>query len=418
MVLACALIATSVTAKECYEDDSDSYCTRAKDNLEKNKTGTCDESDLDGVYQCSFCPCSCLEGKCGSLKWTDTDGGGDGGEPTDFPFGEAETESPTGVGETRSPTQDMLDIGEPFLAPTPVPTPSPTSSPFTNNPTLAPSDEQCAKNCGDGTCRSDDINVCTSCSDGRVVANGKYEDGTRFGRCVKSLACRARKILSGPLTNETCKCTLEHCHYCKRTSEGEVCNRCRDGWYMLNDICVEDCPPAMTKAGTNLFGRQCLDPFTCKSGRSLNEEQATGCKCADPDDDSKPDADCHTCEFEAGKRGQKCTRCRSNKFLNTKTFTCDAPADCDGLDNVIPYKVGSYGAACRAPFTCTSKRDDQDEKCKCSKTLGKCVVCTWGFNGNNCITCGSNKYLKDGKCVDDCGLLTPVGDQKTGRECK
>ena len=75
----------------------------------------------------------------------------------------------------------------------------------------------CPRNCGTpdnggGTCRP--TGVCLSCNDNRLRVNG---------RCVQSVACRARRIQSGSMTDQNCRCLDAHCHYCNRAVSGDVC---------------------------------------------------------------------------------------------------------------------------------------------------------------------------------------------------
>ena len=175
----------------------------------------------------------------------------------------------------------------------------------------------------------------------------------------------------------------------------------------------------MTSVGIGLFKRRCEAPFTCKSGRTPSSD---GCKCATNDNAR---AACNKCEFEAGQFGQKCLNCAGSLYLNPENNQCDegcAPFEESGL---IPYLVGTYGGQCRKPFTCTSKKDEAKEKCKCDKSLGACEVCDYTAAGMTCKVCGQKKYLDisrslDSKdvCVKKCPAGTnPVGDGITGRKC-
>ena len=91
-----------------------------------------------------------------------------------------------------------------------------TAAPPTEPPTNYPVG-QCPRNCGTpenggGTCRP--TGVCLSCNDNRLRVNG---------RCVQSVACRARQIQSGSMEGENCRCLDAHCHYCNRAVSGDVC---------------------------------------------------------------------------------------------------------------------------------------------------------------------------------------------------
>lgn len=270
-------------------------------------------------------------------------------------------------------------------SPTDKPTPSPSVKP-TPSPVAEPT-QSCPTNCGGGTC--DSSGQCLSCGDPtRMLASGRV-DGVYFGKCVLSLKCRARVIQTGSLKGNPCKCLdRQNCFYCSRTVDGDTCLRCQKGYYLHNDECIATCPSDLTSAGISLWGRRCLPPFSCSSGRIVTENYEFGCKCPNPD--NRPSA-CMQCDFEQGEFGQKCHRCKKDKYLNKETHTCED--DCSGLNNVVAYKVGSYGAMCTEPFTCTGKRvvlangTITSEKCKCPKEVGgnNCNSCAWELDGTTCL---------------------------------
>lgn len=313
------------------------------------------------------------------------------------------TEDPTGGGDI------IVDVGESET--TEMPTMAPTVSmstavPGSSTPLVCPS------NCGTperggGTCRvrsSDSAVICTSCNEGRV----------RFrGRCLQSYACRAFKVVFGPLIGESCACD-SHCHYCVVTSEGQRCNRCRDGWYLLNNTCVESCPADMTSSGISLWGRRCLQPFSCR-GRAITTFDATfGCECPAPGNGFN--GNCHICDFRAGEYGQHCTRCKNGKFLHNHTCV----DDCSAAPGNISYNPRAWGRECREPFVCTRGLDESGVACKCHNDFGgtNCAVCEWGLSGPRCTTCKSSLYLHNGNCVRSCpDGFDEVGTSVEGREC-
>merc|ERR1712232_283686 len=148
----------------------------------------------------------------------------------------------------------------------------------------------CPRNCGTadrggGTCRPN--GRCLSCNDNRLRVNG---------RCVQSLACRGRRIQSGSMTGENCRCQQDTCHYCNRNVERDTCRVCRDGTYMLDGACVESCPAGLASLGIGQFKRRCLPPFECRNGRIVGQDVSYGCKCAT--DEMTPSA-CQVCSFRA-----------------------------------------------------------------------------------------------------------------------
>ena len=144
-------------------------------------------------------------------------------------FTQAPSASPTTSDPTPAPTP----------SPTPNPTANPTANPTTSAPTASPT-QSCQRNCGQvasggGTCETgvnsngDEALLCTSCNADKFLFNG---------RCFTKITCRARSVQSGAASGQRCRCDDRHCHYCDRTASTEVCRRCRDGWYLLNDRCT------------------------------------------------------------------------------------------------------------------------------------------------------------------------------------
>lgn len=205
----------------------------------------------------------------------------------------------------------------------PQPTPAPTPRATTHAPGT------CPRNCGTpenggGTCRP--TGICLSCNSDRLRV---------AGRCVQTVACRNRIVLSGLLAGQGCRCATAHCHYCNRAVNTEVCRRCRDGWYLLNDRCHESCPTTMASSGISQWGRRCLNPFVCQSRAIVGQDVTYGCKCAT--EDNSAIAACHRCEHRAGEFGQHCLMCNSAMFLHNN----GCQENCDGLAGMIEYNPGN-----------------------------------------------------------------------------
>lgn len=198
-----------------------------------------------------------------------------------------------------------------------------------------------------------------------------------------SIGCRARVIQTGSLQGQGCRCLNDHCHYCDRTVAGDVCRRCRDGWYLLDRQCIQSCPAEMASSGVGLWGRRCLPPFTCQSRAilgELGEGVSFGCKCAN--EGNTAIADCHRCEHRAGEYGQHCVRCNAGKFLLHNRCVDDC-SDA-GLAAYIPG--GSFGRECREVFICADGVDREGAPCRCPKAAGAgCLACAWTMAGSECI---------------------------------
>jgi len=78
----------------------------------------------------------------------------------------------------------------------------------------------------------------------------------------------------------------------------------QDGWYLMNEDCYQSCPATTSWSGVGLWGRRCLDPFTCQGGSIVGSSVTFGCKCALPDNAGI--APCHICDHRAGEIGEHC----------------------------------------------------------------------------------------------------------------
>ena len=118
---------------------------------------------------------------------------------------EPSTSEPT-TSEPTAPTTAAPTTIDPTTA---EPTPEPSSATITEAP--------CPRNCGQadnggGTCRPS--GRCLSCNDGRLRING---------RCVNSVSCKGRRIQTGSMTGDNCRCDQAECHFCTRVVSGDTC---------------------------------------------------------------------------------------------------------------------------------------------------------------------------------------------------
>lgn len=332
----------------------------------------CDNS----TFHCVFFRCICQrENKCGYFYNSSTTSGSGFDD-----IGEADT-------STDAPSP--VDIGE---AETDAPTPSPSSAP-SDGTTAAPQD--CHRNCGQvenggGTCDPQNTSFCTSCNDGMLLTSslGSRVDSHIKGNCISRITCDRRKIVGGRFNDQRCTpCLDRHCFKCviSRPSgspdPSENCLRCRDGYYLSpNGTCTEGCDPGKTLSGANLFGRTCMDPFTCRSNRVMNYSFSRGCKCPNPEN-TRMDSNCHTCNFNAGEFGQRCTKCRNRKYLYNDT----CHDNCDAFPELVQYTHGNYGSMCREPFTCVNGADSSGQPCKCKFVSNGCRSCSFAPQGNICL---------------------------------
>lgn len=317
--------------------------------------------------------------------------------PTISPTSSSPTTNPTISTPTRSPSMHpssskptIAPSASPSAYPTDLPTSRPTSSPSIQPSVASP---ECVRNCGQlesggGTCLPGNTSHCTSCDDGKLLVSdvSLMQD---VGNCISRITCDKRKVVGGRWAGRSCRCRNPRCHKCVishihgEDEPSEVCYKCRDGWFLQgNQTCEPSCDTGKTLSGANLFGRRCLDPFTCQSGRILNFSSSFGCKCPKPDN-SAMDANCHTCNFNSAEYGQRCTKCRNGKYL----FNDTCHNNCDSVHHMglIEYKHGNYGSQCREPFLCVLGFDRNRQPCKCKFISPNCQSCNFTTTGNYCI---------------------------------
>ena len=237
-------------------------------------------------------------------------------------------------------------------------------------------------------------------------------------KCMRAFTCKGGKIVTPPkYAGEACKCSSPDCFYCAvdAARDRETCKSCRNGAYFYDGDCHASCSdvsPALVSLGTGAFKRRCIDnPFACRKGRLVQSVTGAqldvpfGCKCPNADN-TKPDANCHTCEFRAGEAGQQCTVCRNRHYLHQDR--CLTSCSTVGLAPYLPS--GGAGGLCIAPFVCTEGADEADgvTECSCPRSVGKggaCVSCTMSLDGPQCHRCdreSGRPFLHAGICVSAC----------------
>eukprot|EP00041_Stephanoeca_diplocostata_P018880 m.399664 g.399664 ORF g.399664 m.399664 type:complete len:1193 (-) comp21152_c0_seq2:207-3785(-) len=280
---------------------------------------------------------------------------------------------------------------------------------------------RCPTNCGTaaeggGTCAvraSDGATICTSCSSTRLLFNG---------RCLPHIYCKSNRVQSGPMVNQTCRCSdRQNCLYCMKTAAGDLCRICRNSMYLHNESCVESCPATYAAVGSSAYKRKCLTaPFTCRSNRVQSPAlggsvSSESCKCPNALN-TAVDRDCFECQYSAGGFGRPCLTCRNSMYL----YNGSCHADCSSAPAMYTHynATGSYGRECREPFTCTQGMDGSGNVCRCPRH-SRCLVCNWSAAGSACQICGSSRYLLNGACVRQCpSTMVGVGTGRTGRECQ
>lgn len=189
------------------------------------------------------------------------------------------------------------------------------------------------------------------------------------------------------------------------TSDGieSECTMCKNGQYLLDDVCVAACPTGYAIIGYGDFDLQCIniaDQPIC-AARTLSSDGST-CKC---DDDN-----CHQCNEYLGS-SLSCLMCKNAHYLLEKSScveTCPT--------GYAPRGGGSYTRECMKIETCAGRATlETGTACLCRHD---CHKCEWAPKLNmirgTCVMCKNGKYLDQsrGECVslDQC----PEGTIATG----
>ena len=136
------------------------------------------------------------------------------------------------------------------------------------------------------------------------------------------------------------------------------------------------------------------------------------------------DGNCHSCAFEAGGFGQRCSRCSNQQFLHNGQClsNCSGPAvlAATGGAPLAEYRptAGKYGGECRAPFLCSSGEDETGAMCRCPDR--NCATCAIGLAAVECQLCSRGFLDQQARqCVFKCPEGTVKGTNSDGaRVCQ
>ena len=147
----------------------------------------------------------------------------------------------------------------------------------------------------------------------------------------------------------------------------------------MNEDCYQSCPATTSWSGVGLWGRRCLDPFTCQGGSIVGSSVTFGCKCALPDNAGI--APCHICDHRAGEIGEHCAFRRRLLLVRCSPASVH-PRTSAGLNWLTRWRV---------------------------------LIGT--FDPNVCLPegtrCNGGKFLYENRCRENCdgltGMVTCVG---------
>ena len=166
----------------------------------------------------------------------------------------------------------------------------------------------------------------------------------------------------------------------------------RDGWFLLDGRCVEECPTGLTKVGVqSLWKRRCEYPFVCKGGRMFDttldgslqlRDTPHGCRCTTRGGVAW-DKGCQRCLFQSDGVGDVCNECRDGQLLRNGTCV----SDCGPILAAYRPRLSGFGGECRVPFVCDNGVDKTSGRdCSCKRVSAGCSVCLFRVvEGGVCI---------------------------------
>ncbi|KAL7719924.1 CXXC-rich protein [Entamoeba marina] len=182
------------------------------------------------------------------------------------------------------------------------------SSLNTNHTCAEVSSDNRVENC----CESED-GCCLSCPSGYSLANCT---------CTKSCKC------GEPDANGNCT-TLSYIENCKTVNCDNECEKCLDGYYLVNGTTCETCVGNCTSCNSSTTCTECADGF------HLNETSGLCVTCLS------------NCTGSCDSTGLVCESCATGQYLNETTGECQTCTNCQQCvvnDDVVYCTVCNDGS--------------------------------------------------------------------------
>ena len=283
----------------------------------------------------------------------------------------------------------------------------------------------------------DDDNICQPCTDNcRSCVSKDFcldcedEFSAIGGYCCEDncLACDSVECFACPegfeLANGRCEPQEKLCiDSCLECLDYLFCTKCRDGYYLSDDLClecsddIEECNVRKLESGNNCkTATEWDDCYSCYPGNYLCKKKCL--KCNNLCDNCDWEDACTSCKpglklVSGYCCDPKCTKCSFNKcwgcekgFLLKDGECVDCPQDCDSCENglCIKVKCSSSCSSCDAKgcLRCEAGYYLADNACNPCST--DCKTCD---SLNQCTGCYSPLVLKTQSCcVEGCEYCT------------
>lgn len=237
------------------------------------------------------------------------------------------------------------------------------------------------------------------------------------------LTCAANYVLQGDICKTKCDInyfpvTVDGVVVCKTCSENNICGNCSNstacsgncanGYYLQNGICVS----------------------SCSDGYYLDTEQNKCVNCNNNCATCTSSTVCETCKENYYYNNRSCiSSCPENSYTDINNSKCiQCPSECSKC-SYSGTQVASISSSdltcdsCNSGYslnngTCTTTCPDGSSSysgiCK-QCTVADCKYCI--DSPSHCTACKNNFYLKDNKCVTECGDYYIADPNKPNKEC-
>jgi len=298
-------------------------------------------------------------------------------------------------------------------------------------------DRRCLGECKEGYYY--DVNQCSLCSKSHTnCGKCKYDPplpypenfDSQYFNCTEC-SNNQYKLSSKGYCNI---CSLTNCEHCHFEGENQLCDNCKQGYYLKDGECTE-CKWTLKSEGK--ICKVCSDDLT-----KFNEES---CYCIThyTETDSKQcvkcPENCYNCGYDSQTKNLKCLSCDKGFTLNSKGICVSCGENCDfcQLDindnpiclscqgNIEPNEDKNCLTCDSHCLSCINGKDNTKECTKCEAKYGlypngtcincprDCENCFWNDEKNefDCSICKSEAQLgKDDKCVS-CKEIDEIGGE-------
>lgn len=227
----------------------------------------------------------------------------------------------------------------------------------------------------------DDSKCVSTCSEGEVEVNGICE-----------------------------KCQVENCKQCS-PADSKSCSQCEKVMFTDPKTGVVECKETCPEGTYEDVDKKC---YQCSS--NCLSCGATGCNTCESGFLLENENCVEKCKLGSIERNGKCVECSDKKCEICNPLNESECTKCSS-----PYSLKGTECVEKCPQFEWMKQQITDDISECKRCIDKCQICN---NQESCLSCEEGTYLKDGKCVTECGdnYVTRINTKEcvkcTYPECK